>query len=152
MNAIFKKNRCPTSGVRHEKKNRMHRHTIFRNYCRYYDRYYCRHAIVVTTVVMENCMPTHEIFILMSDARCQAPFLRKNRASWMTTTTRRSVQHSLAQKSGQPSNDECTIHRHPCDSQNLSGVRSVFLHRRNPSKPRVSRAVGVCSDDSSRAM
>ncbi len=52
-----------------------------------------------------NRMPTHAIFILMSDARCRAPFLRKNRPSWITTT-RRSVQRSLAQKSGEPSNDE----------------------------------------------
>ncbi len=41
MHTIFKKNRCPTSRIAHEKKNRMCRNTIFRNYCHYYNRHDC---------------------------------------------------------------------------------------------------------------
>ncbi len=48
------------------------------------------HAIVVTTivttVVMENRMPTRAIFILISNTRCRAPFLRKNCPSRTTMT------------------------------------------------------------------
>ncbi len=138
----------------HEKKNHMRRHTIFRNYC----RYYTRHVIVVTTVVTENRMPTHAIFILMLDARCQALFLRKNLPSWTTMTAkmmRKSAQRSPTQKSGQPSDNEHTFShvRHcPCDSWNVSGVREVLSHRRNTSKPRVSQATGACGDDGSGEM
>ncbi len=78
----------------------MRRHMIFCNYCRYYSRYCYRYyyhmTTVATTVVTENRMATHAIS-LMSDARCRTPFLRKNRSSWTTTTTQRSVQRSLAQ-------------------------------------------------------
>ncbi len=100
---------------------------------------------VVMTVVKENCMPTHAIFILMSNARCWAPSLRKNRPSWMTTM-RRSTQHSPAQKSREPSNDEHTfscVCCRCCDSWNILGMHGVLLRSRNSSKPHVSRAVGV---------
>ncbi len=89
-------------------------------------------------------MLTHAIFILMSDAQCQAPFLRKNRPSW--TTTQRSTQRSQVQKSGEPSDDKCVFShiRHcRCDSQNVSGAHRVLSYRRNPSKPRVSQGAGV---------
>ncbi len=72
MNTIFKKGCCPPSQIRHEKKTCMRQHTIFRNYCHYYNHHDCSNdssyshlAIVVTTVVTENRMPTHAIFILM---------------------------------------------------------------------------------------
>ncbi len=53
------------NGARHwvsidEKKNCMHRHTIFRSYCCYYGRYYYRMTTVATIV-----------------ARCRAPILFK---------------------------------------------------------------------------
>ncbi len=47
INTIFFKNRCPTSRIRHEKKNRTRQHTIFRNYCRYYSRHDCSNDIVI---------------------------------------------------------------------------------------------------------
>ncbi len=76
-----------------KKKNRMSWHTIFRSYCRYYyhittvvTTVATRHGYnnivttvvatvvttVVATVVIENRMPTHKIFFLMSDVRCRA--------------------------------------------------------------------------------
>ncbi len=134
----------------------MRRHMIFSNYCRYYSR----HAIVVTTVVTENRMPTHVIFILMSDARCQALFLRKNRPSWATTATttmttmQRSAQCSPVQKSGQPSDDECTflrIRRRRCDNWKVSAC-GVLSHYKKVLQPRVSSATGTCNDDSSGEM
>ncbi len=131
-----------------------HRYTMSGSYCCYYSRHAILVTTVVTAVVTENRMPTHAIFILMSDARCLALFLRKNRPSW--TTTRRSTQHSPAQKSGQSSDNEHTFSRirHHChDNWNVLGVRGVLSHRRNRSKPRVfSRAAGVCSDDGSGEM
>ncbi len=106
-------------------------------------------------------MPTHASFILMSDARCRAPFLRKNRPSWTTTTvtmimtTRRFAQRSSAQKSGQPSDNEHTflrVRRRRCNSRNVSGMCRVLSHHRNLSKPCVSRPARARSDDGSREM
>ncbi len=119
----------------------MRWHTIFRKYCRYYSRHAIVVTTVVTTVIPENCMPTHVIFILMSDARCRAPFLRKNRLSWITTTAmtmaQRSAQHSPVQKSSEQSNNERAF-SHVCRSRrvsrNVSGVHGVLSHHRNPSK------------------
>ncbi len=113
----------------------MRRHAIFCNYRRYYSHHAIVVTTIVTTVVIENRMPTHAIFILMSDARCRAPFLRKNRPSWTTTTMmQRSVQRSLAQKSGEPSDEErafsCICHR--CRfSRNILGAHGVLSRHRN---------------------
>ncbi len=47
---IFSLKWWPTSRIWHKNKNRMRRHTIFRNYCRYYGCYYYRMTTVVRTV------------------------------------------------------------------------------------------------------
>ncbi len=132
----------------------MRRCMIFCNYCRYYSHPAIVVTTVVTTVVTENRMPMHAIFILMSDTRCRAPFLRKNRLSWMTMM-RRSAQRSLAQKNGEPSDDEHTFSRvHRCrrNSRNISGVYGAVSCHRNPSKLCASWAAGVRCDDSSGEM
>ncbi len=72
------------NGARHrasvdEKKNRMHRHTNFRRYCRYYGRYYYRIMTVLTIVAMENRMTMYTTFSPSMDARCQALIFLKNR-------------------------------------------------------------------------
>ncbi len=133
INTIFLKNCYPTSRIRHEKKNCIRRHTIFRNYCRYYSchhcsdncsnnmvipmscsycryynrddcsddcnndivipmsgsycRYYSHHAIVVMTVCDSSNDSSYgksyadgcNFFFSSMDARCRAPFIRKNR-------------------------------------------------------------------------
>ncbi len=45
---------------------------------------------------------TCDFFFSFTDARCRAPFLRKNRPSKTTTMTQRSAQSSPAPKSGEP--------------------------------------------------
>ncbi len=124
----------------------MRRHTIFRNYCRYYYRMttvvttVIVVTTVVTTVVTENRMPTHAIFFLMSDARCRETIFFKNRPSW--TMTRRSAQCFPAQKRGEPSDNQRVFaricHRRR-DSLNILGAHGVLSHRKNPLKPYVSR-------------
>ncbi len=123
-----------------------------------YCHYNSRHATVVTTVVTENHKPMYAIFILMSCAMSGTVF-RKNRPSWTTTTAtttmRRSMQRSLVQKSGQPSDDKrafSSIRRCRRNSWNVSGMRSILSHRRNPSKPHVSWAAGACGEDGSGEM
>ncbi len=58
ISTIFKKNRCPTSGIRRWEKNCIRRHTIFRSYCRYYGLYYYRMTTVVTTVATGHGITT----------------------------------------------------------------------------------------------
>ncbi len=146
------------------------------SYCRYYSIHVIVVTTVVTTVVTENCVPTHAIFILMSDVRCRAPFLRK-KSSFMDDDSNNDDNSSNDNNSNDDDDsddDDTKVHaalpgakeqpakrqwstftrvcRCPCNSRNVSGVHSILSHCRNPSKPRVSQAVGVRSCDGSGEM
>ncbi len=122
----------------------------------------CWVATVITTVVCDSNKDSSygksygDACDFYSHVGCamSGTVFKKNRPSW-TMTTRRSVQHTLVQKRSQPSNDKrafsLVCHRRR-DSWNVSGTHEVLSHRRNPSKPHVSRTEVACGDDSSGEM
>ncbi len=167
---FLKKNHCPTSRIRHEKKNCMRRHTIFCNYWRYYSRHDCSNDCSNNITIpmsgsyccyynrddySDDCSTTACDFFSSMDARCRSLFIRKNCVLQSDDDTK--VRTALpGRKEWRAKNNgeraSLCIHRCRCNSRNLSGAHGVLSRRWNSSKPHVSRAMGAPADGSSGEM
>ncbi len=128
------------ASVHEKKKNRMCRHTIFHSYCHYYGCYY-------------SCL-VMRFFFSATDARCWAPFLRKNRVLQSDDGNDKDddamVRTALpgAKERQTKNNNECAFAVVATIVGTSLGCR-VLSHCWNASKPHASQAAGAGGDDGS---
>ncbi len=105
----------------------MCRHTIFRSYCRYYNRHAISVTTEVTTVATENRMTTHAIFFLIYGCPMSGAVFKK-KLSFKDDSDDAKVHAAFphAKERWAKNDDECTFLRichHHCNSNSQNLLR-----------------------------